>query len=443
MALTRAAARQRSRATADRKWATGFALGVVGIFLGYQFLVPHLPYQVATFVDNWLPLTSLNEASVYVILALGLNVVVGYAGLLDLGFVAFWAIGGYVVGWLMSGFFDSAKLNIFGHAPIGLPNGVHISFWLVLLLAGAFCALWGVIIGWPTLRLKSDYLALVTLGFGEIIPQVFVNGEDINGFNLSNGSKGITPVDGIDLFGKVLGPFDLALKFLIYAGIAAFVVLLSLRLREGRLGRAWLAIREDELAASMMGVPLRKTKLAAYAVGAFSGGLGGAAFATQVNGVFAERFNFSISIILLAMVVLGGMGNVWGVIVGALVLAWINSTGLVQFGRTFNDTFGTEINFPSYNFLLFGVILILMMLFRREGLIPESRTKLLLREPERGQMMALGAEAELAQAEAAIDTDGAPAADSPAADPPTAGASGAQDPGPDSGHADTEGGDKR
>ncbi|MBU6213121.1 MAG: branched-chain amino acid ABC transporter permease [Actinomycetales bacterium] len=416
MTLTRAAARQRARMSNDRKWATGFALGVVGVFLGYQFVVPHLPYQVATFVDNWLPLTSLNEASVYVILALGLNIVVGYAGLLDLGFVAFWAIGGYVVGWLMSGFFDSARINILGHPPIGLPNGVHISFWLVLVLAGGFCALWGVIIGWPTLRLKSDYLALVTLGFGEIIPQVFVNGEDINGFNLSNGSKGITPVDGIDLFGKVLGPFDLALKFLIYASMAAFVVLLSLRLREGRLGRAWLAIREDELAASMMGVPLRKTKLAAYAVGAFSGGLGGAAFATQVNGVFAERFNFSISIILLAMVVLGGMGNVWGVIVGALALAWINSTGLVQIGRTFNDAFGTQINFPSYNFLLFGIILILMMLFRREGLIPESRTKLLLREPERGQMMALGADAELAEAEAAIDTDhgAAPPPDDPA-----------------------------
>lgn len=407
-------ARAGAAITTDRKWALGFAIGVVAIFVSYQFLVPHLPYQVASFVDDWLPLTALNEASVYVILALGLNIVVGYAGLLDLGFVAFWAIGGYVVGWLMSGFFDAARLNIFGHPPVGLPNGVHISFWLVLLIAGGFCALWGVIIGWPTLRLKSDYLALVTLGFGEIIPQVFVNGEDINGFNLSNGSKGITPVDGIDLFGKVLGPFDLAFKFLIYAGIAAFVVLLSLRLREGRLGRAWLAIREDELAASMMGVPLRKTKLAAYAVGAFSGGLGGAAFATQVNGVFAERFNFSISIILLAMVVLGGMGNVWGVIVGALVLAWINSTGLVQFGHTFNNAFGTQVNFPSYNFLLFGIILILMMLFRREGLIPERRTKLLLREPERGQMTSLGAEAELVEAEDAILThsDPPPAPDS-------------------------------
>jgi branched-chain amino acid transport system permease protein len=147
-----------------------------------------------------------------------------------------------------------------------------------------------------------------------------------------------------------------------------------------------------------------RTKLASYAVGAFAGGLGGAAFATQVNGVFAERFNFSISILLLAMVVLGGMGNVWGVIVGALVLSWINSTGLVQLGSTVNNALGTQINFPSYNFLLFGVILILMMLFRREGLIPEARTRLVLREPERGQLSALGAEAEFAAAEEAITT---------------------------------------
>ena len=402
--------RPRTTHASQRTWALSFTIAVAAVFLLYQYVLPMAPDAVSSTFDKWLPLTSLNEAAVYVILALGLNIVVGYAGLLDLGFVAFWAIGGYVVGWLMSGFFDKANLNFFGHAPMGLPNGIHISFWIVLLVAGAFCALWGIIIGWPTLRLKSDYLALVTLGFGEIIPQVFVNGENINGFNLSNGSKGITPVDSISIFGKTLGPFDLALKFIIYAALAAFVVMLSLRLREGRLGRAWLAIREDELAASMMGVPLRKTKLAAYAVGAFSGGLGGAAFATQVNGVFAERFNFSISIILLAMVVLGGMGNVWGVIVGALALSWINSTGLVEFGNTYNDAFGTDINFPSYNFLLFGIILIVMMLFRREGLLPEARTRLVLREPERGQMESRGAQAELVEAESEISierTDGA------------------------------------
>jgi branched-chain amino acid transport system permease protein len=148
------------------------------------------------------------------------------------------------------------------------------------------------------------------------------------------------------------------------------------------LGRAWLAIREDELAASMMGVPLMRSKLAAYAIGAVSGGVGGVAFATHVNGVFADRFSFSISIILLAMVVLGGMGNVWGVIVGALTIAWVNATGLPAIGDTVNSLLGTKINFPSYNFLLFGGILIFMMLYKREGMLPESRLKELLHETD-------------------------------------------------------------
>jgi len=160
------------------------------------------------------------------------------------------------------------------------------------------------------------------------------------------------------------------------------------------LGRAWLAIREDELAASMMGVPLMRTKLAAYAVGAMAGGLGGVAFATHISGVLQDRFNFSISITLLAMVVLGGMGNVWGVTIGALVLAWINSTGLPQTGNAINDALGTDIPFSSFNYLVFGLILVLMMLFRREGLLPETRTRQLLREPERGEIEAVHADME-------------------------------------------------
>ena len=367
----------------NRRWSIGFVGVIAFLFVLYHWIVPASPQQFQDFVRGWFSAANTNEMIIYVIMALGLNIVVGYAGLLDLGFVAFWAIGGYVAGWLMSSFLGNVQINIFGNPAPGLEYGIHITFWWVLLLSGGFCALWGIIIGAPTLRLKSDYLALVTLGFGEIIPQVFVNGEDINGFNLSNGTKGITPIDPIRFFGfRNLGPFDLDYKMVIYAVIAAAGVLVSLRLRSGRLGRAWLAIREDELAASMMGVPLMKTKLEAYAVGAFSGGLGGVAFATQVNGVFAERFNFSISIILLAMVVLGGMGNVWGVIVGALVLSWINGIGLQQFGNTVNSALGTEINFPSFNFLIFGMLLILMMLFRREGLIPEARTRLVMHEGE-------------------------------------------------------------
>ena len=240
----------------------------------------------------------------------------------------------------------------------------------------------GILIGAPTLRLKSDYLALVTLGFGEIIPQVFYNGENFFGFNISNGTKGIVIVDPVPMGVKNLGPFDFGWKLLIFVVLTAFMVFVSLRLRKGRLGRAWLAIREDELAASMMGVPLMRTKLASYAVGAFAGGVGGVAFATHINGVYAERFNFTISIFLLAMVVMGGMGNVWGVILSAFILSWVNGTGLPAFGNTFNEKFGTQIDFPAFAFLIFGLVLIFMMLFKREGLIPESRLKLMLHEEE-------------------------------------------------------------
>ena len=370
-----------SRGFDQAKWIRGFTIGAVAIWIFYALIVELLPYAVASFFQKWLPATTVNESLVWVICALGLNIVVGYAGLLDLGFVAFWAIGGYCAGWFMSDFFHQVNIHLGSMAPAEQP-GIHISFWAVLVIGALICAAFGVIIGAPTLRLKSDYLALVTLGFGEIIPQVFYNGENIGGFNLSNGSKGISPVDNIGLFGKKLGPFDLDWKYLIFVCLAALMVFISLRIRSGRLGRAWLAIREDELAASMMGVPLMRSKLAAYAVGAFSGGIGGVAFATHVNGVFADRFSFSISIILLAMVVLGGMGNVWGVIVGALAISWVNSTGLPAFGETVNSALGTNINFPSYNFLLFGGILVFMMLYKREGLLPESRLKQILHETD-------------------------------------------------------------
>jgi branched-chain amino acid transport system permease protein len=367
----------------NRRWALGYTLAGAVLFVVYQFLLPWegLPIGIYDAVYEWMPPSAVNESLVYVIMALGLNIVVGYAGLLDLGYVAFWAIGGYCAGWFMSEFFYFLNLHFFGSVPAEAP-GIHINFWMVLLIGGFICAAFGVLIGAPTLRLKSDYLALVTLGFGEIIPQVFFNGENFFGFNISNGTKGIVVVDPIPVGVKNLGPFDFGLKLLIFLLLAAIMVFISLRLRRGRLGRAWLAIREDELAASMMGVPLMRTKLLSYAVGAFAGGLGGVAFATHVNGVYAERFNFAISIFLLAMVVLGGMGNVWGVILGAFVLSWVNGNGLVAFGTFYNERMGTEIDFASFTFLLFGLVLIFMMLFRREGLLPESRLKLVLHEED-------------------------------------------------------------
>ena len=389
-------------ARTNRRWAIGFIITALSLWAFYKFGLSSMPQAVQDAFQKWLPLTSVNEAIVWVICAIGLNIVVGYAGLLDLGFVAFWAIGGYSAGWFMSWFLGQYDITFhFLSAAPPTATGVHINWWIVLAMAGAICAFFGILIGAPTLRLKSDYLAIVTLGFGEIIPQVFVNGEDIAGINVSNGTKGITPLDPITVipFGpqalsRPLGPFDLGTKFLLFSLVVAFAVFVSLRIRQGRLGRAWLAIREDELAASMMGVPLMRTKLYSYAVGAFMGGLGGVVFAVHINGVFADRFNFSISIILLAMVVLGGMGNVWGVMIGALGLAWINSTGLPQLGNTINDNLGTSINFPSYNFLIFGGILVLMMLFRREGMFPETRTRELIQEPERTEVEDLHADME-------------------------------------------------
>jgi branched-chain amino acid transport system permease protein len=394
----------------SRNWPIGMLVVVVLVFSLYHFVLPNASPNLQTFVDNWLAPDAINECVIWVIMALGLNIVVGYAGLLDLGYVAFWAIGGYTAGWISSPFVSAMApsmkdftLSIFGTPPPGQTTGVHLNFWLAMPIAGLFCALWGIIIGAPTLRLKSDYLALVTLGFGEIIPEFFKNGDASTlPFNLTNGLQGISPVDQIPMgpfhllpgVPKQLGPFNQDFKFLVFCLIAAVCIFISLRIREGRLGRAWLAIREDELAASMMGVPLMRTKLAAYAVGAFFGGMGGAAYAAGIGAVIPDRFDFAISITVLAMVVLGGMGNVWGVTIGALVVAWVNNTGLKQGGQSLNNVLGTSIDFQSWNFGLFGAILVLMMLFRREGLIPESRTRQVLKEPERGELEAVGADLE-------------------------------------------------
>jgi len=400
-----------------RSWPLGFTAAAVIVYFFYDRILPNLDNSVQSGFQNWLPIGTITYCLVWVMLALGLNIVVGYAGLLDLGYVAFWAIGGYTAAWLMSTFAFDKQIHFSFLAPNGYNHavGIHISFWIVLVVGALFCALWGALIGAPTLRLRSDYLAIVTLGFGEIIPQFFRNGESIFGQNISNGTKGITPLDPIGtgplspvLGGKaVLGPFDLIDKYLIFVVLAAICMFVSLRIRSGRLGRAWLAIREDELAASMMGVPLMRTKLAAYAVGAFFGGIGGVAFASY-NSSTIPTFSFSDSITILLMVVVGGMGNVWGVTIGALVISWINLKGLSQFGDWFNGQFSTHVNFPSYNFLIFGIILVLMMLFRREGILPESRTRQLLKEPSRTEMESVGADIEAAEVESELVEDIAP-----------------------------------
>jgi branched-chain amino acid transport system permease protein len=316
---------------------------------------------------------------VYVIMAIGLNIVVGYAGLLDLGYVAFYAMGAYTCAWFASVQFAGQDIRI-GAVGVGDKTpGIHISIWIILLAAGVLTAIIGILIGLPTLRLRGDYLAIVTLGFGEILPQVANNGDDLGGFNLTNGPNGITPIDAPGFFGLnfqsgsgtlFTGP---RLYFWFVLLLVMITVFCSLRLRDSRLGRAWIAIREDETAAAAMGVPLMKTKTWAYATGAFFGGVAGAYFASFKSSTFPNDFNFNISAFILSMVILGGMGNVWGVVFGAAFLAYLDQAGLANTGGWLNTNLGLNIEVPKYEFGIFGVILLIVMLFRPEGLIPSSR----------------------------------------------------------------------
>ena len=282
----------------------------------------------------------------------------------------------------------------------------------MIIIAGCLCAILGVIIGAPTLRLRGDYLALVTLGFGEVITQFFKNSNDIAGKNVAGGDPGISSIDPIGT--GPLGAAGIApklltnsaagntWKILVLGFLVAICIFVSLRIREGRLGRAWLAIREDELAASMMGVPLVRTKLLAYAVGAFFGGIGGVANASGITtAVSPSGFDFGKSVLVLLMVVLGGMGNVWGVTIGAFLLSWLNSAGLKQIGVQSDQFFGTHLEsvLPRYNYIILGLLLVMMMLFRREGLIPEARTKALMNAPSRTEAESLGAESLEVEAE--------------------------------------------
>jgi branched-chain amino acid transport system permease protein len=318
---------------------------------------------------------------VYAMMAVGLNIVVGYAGLLDLGYVAFYAMGAYTAAWFASVQFAPHKFHFgaVGVAP-GTP-GFHISIWILLPLAGIFTAIIGVIIGLPTLRLRGDYLAIVTLGFGEILPQVARNGDNLGGFNLTNGPNGITPIDppGFGNLNFLTGSGTFwTTERLYFWGVLVLVIITvfcSLRLRDSRLGRAWIAIREDETAAAAMGIPLMRTKTWAYATGAFFGGVAGAYFASFKQSTFPGDFSFNISAFILSMVILGGMGNVWGVVLGAAFLAFLNQQGLADIGHSFNNTFGTSLDVPKYQFGIYGIIIVATMLLRPEGLIPSARRK--------------------------------------------------------------------
>jgi len=320
-------------------------------------------------------------------MAIGLNIVVGYAGLLDLGYVAFYAIGSYTVAWFASSQFAGLNVHFWDTGVGGTVPGIHISIWLLLALAGIVTALVGILIGLPTLRLRGDYLAIVTLGFGEILPQIARNGDNFfgTGSNLTNGPNGIVPIDSPG-FGSLnyltgSGTFFTSERLFFWTAIllVLFTIFCSLRLLDSRLGRAWIAIREDETAASAMGVPLMRTKTWAYAAGAFFGGIAGAYYASFKSATFPGDFFFNISVFILCMIILGGMGNIAGVILGAVALSMINRFLLPELDAV-PEKFGLNFDVTAISFGIFGFLLLVMMVLRPEGFIPNRRRKMELHE---------------------------------------------------------------
>jgi branched-chain amino acid transport system permease protein len=366
-----------ARARTDRSWWIFGALLALGVI--YPLIVEYL--QDIPLIGDFVPRTgSMVVMIVVTMMALGLNIVVGYAGLLDLGYVAFYAAGAYVAGWLASVQFEDLNFHFLSEG--SGEQGIHISMWLVLAIAGVFTTLVGIAIGLPTLRLRGDYLAIVTLGFGEIVP-VFVRNADEEGlgFDLTNGTFGIAPIDSLGFGSFVFRDQSNEADLYYWTAIALllFTVFCCIRLRDSRLGRAWVAIREDETAAAAMGVPLMRTKTWSYAIGAFFGGVAGAFYASFKAGAFPTDFIFNFSIFLLCMVILGGMGSIWGVFAGGMILGYLNIEGLSTIGSKVQDA-GLDFDPTKYNFGIYGAIIVAMMLFRPTGLIPERRHKIELEE---------------------------------------------------------------
>ncbi|MBI4989291.1 MAG: ABC transporter ATP-binding protein [Rhodocyclales bacterium] len=324
-----------------------------------------LPFLIGKGLGNsWVRV--LDFALLYVMLALGLNIVVGFAGLLDLGYIAFYAVGAYLYALLASPHF-----------------GLHWPIWAVLPLGALVAGLFGVLLGAPTLRLRGDYLAIVTLGFGEIV-RIFIN--NLNApVNITNGPQGISQIDPVRIAGtplsKTLEVFGLSfpsvhLYYYLFLALTLLIVFVSIRLEDSRIGRAWVAIREDEIAAKACGIDTRNVKLLAFAMGATFGGVAGGLFAGFQEFVSPESFGLMESVMVLCMVVLGGMGHIPGVILGGLLLAILPEAlrhGAVPMQQA---AFGKVLLDPeSLRMLLFGLALIAVMLYRPAGLWPEARRK--------------------------------------------------------------------
>jgi len=330
-----------------------------------------LPFVAALGGQAWVRIVDF--AILYIFLALGLNIVVGFAGLLDLGYIAFYAVGAYVYALLASPHF-----------------GLHWPFWSILPIGAAVACVFGVLLGSPTLKLRGDYLAIVTLGFGEII-RIFLN--NLNApINVTNGAQGITLIDPVAIGGfKFSGTtqvFGLALSgpqkyYFLLVALAILIIVINLRLQHSRIGRAWQAIREDEIAAKAVGINTRNVKLLAFAMGASFGGVAGGIFAAMQGFVSPESFSLTESVMILAMVVLGGMGHIPGVILGAILLSVLPEALRFGVGPLQTALFGKVLVDPeSLRMLIFGLALVLVMRFKPAGLWPSPERQRELQEAE-------------------------------------------------------------
>ncbi|MEO8299652.1 MAG: ABC transporter ATP-binding protein [Burkholderiales bacterium] len=340
------------------------------VFLLSAVLLAAVPLVVAPFGQGWVRIIDL--ALLYVLLALGLNIVVGYAGLLDLGYVAFYAVGAYLFALCAS----PQLMETFPGLAAYFPNGLHLSIWWAIPLGAVVAGGVGVLLGAPTLKLRGDYLAIVTLGFGEII-RVFMNNLE-QPVNLTNGPRGLDRIDPVRLFGHSFGkPLDVAgftlpsvtLYYYLFLLLVVFSVLVSHRLQHSRIGRAWMAIREDEIAAAAMGINTRNMKLLAFGMGASFGGVSGVLFASFQGFISPESFSLMESVMIVAMVVLGGLGHLPGVILGALLLAGLPEVLRYVAGDVQRLT-GGRLDASILRQLLIALAMIVIMLLRPRGLWP-------------------------------------------------------------------------
>jgi branched-chain amino acid transport system permease protein len=364
-------------------------LALLALAIVYPLIFRFLQREFGWF--PWPDTAVLIVCATFGILALGLNIVMGFAGLLDLGYVAFYAIGAYTTAFLASDHF-----------------GIHISWWIVVWIAVGVAALFGILLGAPTLRLRGDYLAIVTLGFGEIVRiffrnlgdftfalPAFLGGAIIIGphANLTGGNVGINPIDPPGI--PIPGPWGDSLVFSNQNPTASFYLVIALlaltfflcrRLRDSKLGRAWMAIREDETAAAAMGINTVTTKLLAFSLGASFSGFAGAFTGAYQTAIFAESFNFSVSILVVVIIILGGIGSLRGVVIGAFAVQYVNLTFLAWAGQFLNPPINkigeatgiallSDFNLVTYNYLIFGVVLAVMMVKRPEGLFPVETAK--------------------------------------------------------------------